>query len=233
MDPSSEFRWPELPWPPADWWLAEGIRLGMDEAKIRFVSVLARVAADDPTRAKKNTECARIAGLEGGREKVFRVARSVSARRLLDAAIKIKEGREPPITEAEIDKIVTRLMRSPVASEASKGIELHDKRKAERRAAAVTEHSPKDTLADMCAISPEFAGMMSAAYGLPLEGVPVSDEMRKTMQHGHALIAQDWITANPHRAYEFVKLAMQHRGNGIATHHQQTDDMEDGPDAAA
>jgi hypothetical protein len=215
MEPSPTFKWPDeaLGWPPRDWWIVEGTRLGLDEAKIRFIATLAQLSADDPTRAKKNSEAAQIAGLEGGREKTFRIARSVATRRLLDAAMKIKTGREPPITPQEIDRIVTRLMRSPVASEAAKGIELHDKRAAERRASQPVNEDPAETLKLIAGVSVELAAELAVTEGLDVT-IAVDDAMRAKMEEAQFTAARNWIQRHPNRARDMLAQLGGTNGSG-------------------
>jgi hypothetical protein len=129
MEPASDFQWPDDP--PQDWWEATGAALGMKPELVRFAAALLQLGGPE---ARKNSVAARLAGVAGGRTQAFRAARSVGVRRLLDEAEKVTLGKRPPITEAEIDRKVEDLIRSPDAGTVAKGIELRHRREDRERA---------------------------------------------------------------------------------------------------
>src|SRR5215472_3876504 len=91
MESEIAFNWPE---PGEDFWLATGAQLGLDESASKFAAAVHALGGAD---AKKNTQAARVAGLTLDRTQAFRLAR-----KLLDEANKIKSGKRPPVSEAEV-----------------------------------------------------------------------------------------------------------------------------------
>jgi hypothetical protein len=71
--------------------------------------------------------------LDWDRVQAFRQARSVSVRKLLDEAKRLKAGNLPPLTEADIDREIDDLIRQPDALTKARGIELREKRKDRQR----------------------------------------------------------------------------------------------------
>ena len=137
MESEIAFNWPE---PGEDFWLATGAQLGLDESASKFAAALHALGGAD---AKKNTQAARVAGLTLDRTQAFRLARSVAVRKLLDEANKIKSGKRPPVSEAEVDARIDDLIRAPDALTVARGIELREKRKAAERA---NNAQPEETL---------------------------------------------------------------------------------------
>jgi hypothetical protein len=88
--------------------------------------------------SKKNTQASRLAGLSWDRVQAFRQARSVSVRKLLDEAKRLKAGNLPPLTEADIDREIDDLIRQPDALTKARGIELREKRKDRQRERGTT-----------------------------------------------------------------------------------------------
>jgi hypothetical protein len=123
------FNWPA---PGEDWFLTQGASLGLDEPVIRFAAALHSLGGAD---SKKNTQAARLAGIDCDRTAAFRMARSVAVRRLLDAAQEISVGKRPPVTEQEVDEAIDRLIRAPDALTVARGIELREKRRGGRTGA--------------------------------------------------------------------------------------------------
>ena len=141
MEPASDFQWPDDP--PQDWWEATGAALGMKPELVRFAAALLQLGGPE---AKKNSVAMRLAGVAGGRTQAFRAARSVGVRRLLDEAEKVMLGKRPPITEAEIDRKVEDLIRSPDAGTVAKGIELRHRREDRTRAERSRDDGTSDPI---------------------------------------------------------------------------------------
>jgi hypothetical protein len=128
MEADNQFNWPTDP--PQDWFEAKGAALGLAPETIRFAAALHSLGGAD---AKKNTQAARLAGLDWDRVQAFRQARSVSVRKLLDEAKRLKAGTLPALTEADIDREIDDLIRQPDALTKARGIELREKRKDRQR----------------------------------------------------------------------------------------------------
>src|SRR5262249_35149355 len=120
---ANQFNWPTDP--PQDWFEAKGAALGLAPETIRFAAALHSLGGAD---SKKNTQAARIAGLNWDRGVAFRCARSVGVRKLLDEAKRLKAGNLPPLSEADIDREIDDLIRQPDALTKARGIELREKR---------------------------------------------------------------------------------------------------------
>jgi hypothetical protein len=127
-DSTNAFQWPTDP--PQDWFEAKGAALGLAPETVRFAAALHSLGGAD---AKKNSQAARLAGLDWDRVQAFRQARSVSVRKLLDEAKRLKAGNLPPLTEADIDREIDDLIRQPDALTKARGIELREKRKDRQR----------------------------------------------------------------------------------------------------
>lgn len=131
------FQWPEQP--SQDWWQLTGTGLGLDDGQVRFAAALWRLGGID---AKKNTEAARLAGLDLNRTEAFRTARSVSVKRLLDEADKVRAGKQPALTEGQIEQIIDDGIRRPDALTVARFLELREKRLA--RLAVQKTDEPED-----------------------------------------------------------------------------------------
>jgi hypothetical protein len=131
---TAEFTWPSDP--PADWWESEGAVRGLAPEQVRFAAALFLLGGPE---SRKNSVAAKLAGLNIGRTQAFRCARSVGVRKLLDEPNSAKAGKREPISEDEIDQIIERLIRSPDAAQAARGIELRERRKQAAAAAAQSE----------------------------------------------------------------------------------------------
>jgi hypothetical protein len=134
-----KFTWPTDP--PQEWWEVQGASVGMDSDTIRFAAALHNLGG---AGSKKNTQAARLAGLDWNRVEAFRAAVSVSVRRLLTEARDIKRGKLPPLTEAEIDEKIDDLIRCPDALTVARGIELREKRKHSARGINLDSLTPPD-----------------------------------------------------------------------------------------
>ena len=130
---ANQFNWPTDP--PQDWWEAKGAALALNDAQVRFSAALFQLGGAD---SKKNTQAARLANLDWDRVQAFRQARSVSVRKLLDEAKRLKAGNLPPLTEADIDREIDDLIRQPDALTKARGIELREKRKDRQRQQGAT-----------------------------------------------------------------------------------------------
>jgi hypothetical protein len=128
-DTANGFAWPN---PGEDWWLTQGASLGLDEPVIKFTAALHSLGG---ANCKKNTQAARLAGMDCDRTAAYRMARSVAVRRLLDAAQEINVGKHPPVSEQEVEEAIDRLIRAPDALTVARGIELREKRKGARTGA--------------------------------------------------------------------------------------------------
>jgi hypothetical protein len=138
------FQWPTDP--PQDWFEAKGAALGLSPDTIRFAAALHSLGGAD---SKKNTQAARLAGVALDRVRAFRQARSVSVRKLLDEAKRLRAGNLPPLTEADIDREIDDLIRQPDALTKARGIELREKRKS--RQAELTRHRPEESAEEQMA----------------------------------------------------------------------------------
>lgn len=135
------FRWPDCPpYPPPSWWELRGTELGLDADQIRFAAALVTLGGPD---SRSNSMAAQLAGMDLSRTAAFRLARSVKIRKLIDEAEETKKGERKPLTEAEIDQRIDKMIASPNDLAAAKGIELRDRRKAARK-----ELSSDDLLRD-------------------------------------------------------------------------------------
>jgi hypothetical protein len=139
----SEFIWPE---PGEDWWMTKGAMFRLDDETIRFSAHLHALGG---SRARRNSQAAKNAGLDWNRVDAFRVARSAGVARLLDEADKIKKGRLPSLTEEDIDREVDDLIRTKDPLTKARGIELREKRKVAKQSDGATD----DALAELKVLS--------------------------------------------------------------------------------
>jgi hypothetical protein len=87
---------------------------------------------------KKNTQAAVLAGLKIDRVTAFRYARAVSVKKLLDSADRVKLGKQPALTESEIDQLIDAGIRRPDALTSARYLEIREKRLAAKRSAGET-----------------------------------------------------------------------------------------------
>jgi hypothetical protein len=125
---AAPFTWPD---PGEDFWQAAGAQLGLDTDTIKFAAALHALGG---AGSRKNTQAARIAGLDLDRVKSFRLARSVGVSKILEEADKLKRGKRPPLSEAELDRRIDEGCRSRDPITCARFIELREKRKAVARA---------------------------------------------------------------------------------------------------
>jgi hypothetical protein len=163
------FQWPDDP--NQDFWEITGAGLGLSTDAIRFAAALFMLGGAD---ARKNSQAAKLASLDWDRVHSFRVARSVGVRKLLSEAARIKSGRLPPLTEADIDRKIDDLIRCPDAQTVARGIELRERRKENLRrreaAAAEAADDPDANLRNLICALPESGLGAALALGCFFHG---------------------------------------------------------------
>lgn len=168
MEASADFKWPDDP--DETWWLTTGAGLGMSDEHVRFTAALMQLGGAE---ARKNSVAARLAGVPGGRSQAYRVARTVGVRKLLSLAERVRAGNIPRLTDAEIDRRVDDLIRSPDGNTAAKGIDLRTKRELAARQMLKDGDTgdPADTARALICAAPVLLGPVVAvgswydAYG--------------------------------------------------------------------
>jgi hypothetical protein len=129
MEPSDDFRWPDDP--EEAWWVTQGTAYGLKIEYIKFAAARFALGGDG---SRKNSLAASLAGIEATPSQSFRIARSVGVARLLAEATRIRAGRQPRVTDAEIDQRIDLMIKSPDHRSAGAGIELRARRDALARA---------------------------------------------------------------------------------------------------
>jgi hypothetical protein len=136
----------------------QGALFRLNHETIRFSACLHALGG---SRARKNSQAAKNAGLNWNRVDAFRVARSAGVARLLDEADKIKRKQLPPLTEKQIDAEVDDLIRAKDPLTKSRGIEIREKRLARKaeyeRQQSQKPGDPIETLKQLGATNPELA----------------------------------------------------------------------------
>jgi predicted ATP-grasp superfamily ATP-dependent carboligase len=168
-EPSSNFVWPE---PGEDWWNAKGAMFRLDDETIRFSACLHALGG---SRARKNSQAAKNAGLDWSRVDAFRVARSAGVARLLDEADKIKRKQLPPLTEEQIDAEVDDLIRAKDPLTKSRGIEIREKRLARKAEYEREQHrnpvNPIERLKELAKTNPELALQIAQKHSV-MDSIP-------------------------------------------------------------
>jgi hypothetical protein len=168
----------------------------LDDQQIKFTAALHSLGGAD---SKKNTQAARLAGIDCDRTAAYRMARSVDVRRLLDEADKIKRGARPPLTEAEIDQKIDDLIRAPDALTVARAIELREKRRAVQRDQSSTEeymNRPDRFIAAWLEAFPE-------PYNVLVAGLMALWPGKIGLANGHFLVQPLIESLMPHIAAEF------------------------------
>jgi hypothetical protein len=127
MEPSDDFRWPDTDGLEETWWMLTGTELGLRPEHIRFAASKFSLGGHD---SRKNTLACELAGIQATPSQAFRIARSVSVQRLLDKAKKIAAGKQPRVSETDIDRRIDDMIKSADNRAAAIGIELRGKRDA-------------------------------------------------------------------------------------------------------
>jgi hypothetical protein len=131
MEPSDDFKWPDDP--EEAWWVTQGTAYGLKVEHIRFAAARFALGGDG---SRKNSLAAQLAGLDNlTPSQSFRIARSVGVAKLLAEATRIRAGKQPRVSEADIDRRIDDMIKSPDHRAAAVGIELLAKRD-ERQARA-------------------------------------------------------------------------------------------------
>jgi hypothetical protein len=163
----SNFRFPDCPpYPPPSWFELRGAELGLEPDQIRFAAALLMCGGPD---SRNNTAASRLAGMALSRTEAFRLARSVKVRKLITEAEETKKGERKPLTEAEIDQRIEKMILSPNDLAAAKGIEIRDRRSATRedRELAERQNDPLEILAEIAKHNPFRALQIRAEKKLP------------------------------------------------------------------
>jgi hypothetical protein len=124
MEPSDDFKWPDDP--EEAWWVTQGTAYGLKMEHVKFAAARFALGGDG---SRKNSLAAQLAGLDNlTPSQSFRIARGVGVAKLLAEATRIRAGKQPRVSEADIDRRIDDMIKSPDHRAAGVGIELRAKR---------------------------------------------------------------------------------------------------------
>jgi hypothetical protein len=198
------------------WWQEQGRLCRCNDRQRKFAAALYAKC----TQAK----AAEIAGYPGDLEQLrvqgSRAAASDRVRDLL-ALAEAQEGgaaSEDLITAAEIDRRLSRMIRSPDPGTSLKATELWHKLEDRKRSDALEaakrgEGDPRATLAEIARLSPALAAQLAKAQGMDVE-FEITDADRAQIDEAAMAAARDWIWEHPGQAREFLAMAPMTNGSG-------------------